>query len=227
MLLHIFNFSICYSLFVLIQTIISDPICIYDVEDGLQLDIRTLGFANGKGPKYDRISNTNPSTVTFSWNGCFSYSKFDSGNCKDAAACYCKLNILLYLISKNNFFLVDSTSNMSILIAKQDTVQFQYNQGSSVLTYQSSNGYYLTVFLICLDEDEDIAIGRQQDEITYNLYIQSRCCCPGICHYSTHSISPVVIVIIIVVIFLFGYIVGGIIFLRYNPRNIHIDYQEI
>jgi hypothetical protein len=165
--------------------------------------------------------------VTFSWNGCFSYSKFDSGNCKDAAACYCKLNILLYLISKNNLFLVDSTSNMSILIAKQDTVQFQYNQGSSVLTYQSSNGYYLTVFLICLDEDEDIAIGRQQDEITYNLYIQSRCCCPGICHYSTHSISPVVIVIIIVVIFLFGYIVGGIIFLRYNPRNIHIDYQEI
>ena len=79
---------------------------------------------------------------------------------------------------------------------------------------------------MCRDEDEDITIGRQDDAITYNLYIQSRCCCPGMCHYSTHSQSPMMILIIILIIVLFGYIIGSIIFLKYK-KNINIDYQEI
>jgi hypothetical protein len=94
MFVHIFNLFII----VLTQTIISDPICIYDVGNGLKLDIRTLGIANGKGPKYNQIPNIPPSTITFSWNGCFSYSKSGGGNCTNAAACYSNLIIPLYFI---------------------------------------------------------------------------------------------------------------------------------
>ncbi|CAF2829299.1 unnamed protein product [Rotaria sp. Silwood2] len=201
MFLSIFNLTTYYLLIVFIQTIISDPICIYDVEDGLKLDIRTLGFTNGKVPKYDQISNINPTKKTLSWNGCFSYSKVDNGNCTNAAACY-----------------TDSISNMSIIIAKQDSVQFKYNYGSSILSYQYSN-IHLTVFLICRVDGGDTSFGYQVDTSTYTIYIQSRCCCPGMCSYSTHSISPVVILIIIIIIFLFGYIIGSIIFLRYD-RNL-------
>ena len=121
--------------------------------------------------------------------------------------------------------LADIKSNTSIVIAKQDSVQFEYNQGSSILSYQSSSTH-LTVFLVCRDEDEDTSIGRQDDATRFNLYIQSRCCCPGMCQYSTHSLSPMVILIIILIIVLFGYIIGSIIFLKYK-KNINIDYQEL
>ncbi|CAF1292646.1 unnamed protein product [Adineta steineri] len=196
-----FHLTIYYSLFILIQTVVSDSTCIYDVENGLQLDIRTLGFANERGSKYNQIIDTNPTTNSFSWNGCFSYSKFDGGNCSNAAACY-----------------FDSIKNISILIAKQDTVQFTYNQGSSILSYETSHGY-LTVFLICRDTDDDTTIAHQDDTNIYKFYIESRCCCPGMCHYSTHTISRFVIIIIIIVVFLLGYIIGGIIFLRYKPKE--------
>ncbi|CAF3647122.1 unnamed protein product [Rotaria sordida] len=193
--------STYYFFIVFIPIIISDPTCIYDIKDGLKLDIRTLGFTNGKKPKYDQISNINPTTKTLNWNGCFSYSKSDNGNCTNAAACY-----------------TDSISNTSIIIAKQDSVQFKYNYGSSILSYQFSN-IHLTVFLICRDQDEETTIGYQNDISTYSIYIQSRCCCPGMCSYSTHSISPTIILIIIIIIFLFGYIIGSIIFLKYDHNS--------
>ncbi|UJR09729.1 hypothetical protein I4U23_013958 [Adineta vaga] len=201
MSIKIFNSFICILLSSFIQIINCDSECIYDVDDGLKLDLRTLGFANGKGPKYDYISNANPTSNTFSWNGCFPYSKLDQGNCSDAAACY-----------------FDVTKNKSILIAKQDLVQFKHNQGASVLSYQSSNGD-LTVFLNCRDEDEDSAIGQQHDTSTYTIHIQSRCCCPEMCHYSPHSISPITILIIIISIVLVVYVAGGVIFVRYKSAS--------
>ncbi|CAF3346652.1 unnamed protein product [Rotaria socialis] len=185
--------------------VLTDPICVYDIGDGLKFDLRTLGFAHGKGPKYDRISSINPTTKTFSWNGCYSYSKSDHGNCTNAAACY-----------------TDSISNMSIVIATQDLFQFQYAYGLSILTYQSSN-IDLTVFLICRDDDEDTTTSYQYDTTTYSLHIQSRCCCPGICSYSNHTISPVIILIIIIITSLFGYIFGSIIFLRYNHNLTNLN----
>ena len=105
MMMQMFVYIIHLFFIVLIQTIISNPACIYDVGNGLKLDIRTLGLANGKGPKYDQIPNIPPLTNTFSWNGCCSYSKPDDGNCTNAAACYSNFNILFfYLILKIDFF---------------------------------------------------------------------------------------------------------------------------
>jgi hypothetical protein len=57
-------------------------------------------------------------------------------------------------------------------------MQLNTTKVSSILSYQSLN-IHLTVFLICRDEDEDTSIGRQDDATRFNLYIQSRCCCPG------------------------------------------------
>ncbi|CAF1075435.1 unnamed protein product [Rotaria sp. Silwood1] len=151
-----------FLLIIFIQIIICYSNCVYNIENGLKLDIRTLGYTNGKIPKYDQISNINPTRKTFSWNGCFSYSKSDNGNCTNAAACY-----------------TDSISNISIIIAKQDSVQFKYNYGSSILSYQYSN-IHLTVFLICRVDGEDTTIGYQDDSTTYSIYIQSQCCCPGV-----------------------------------------------
>jgi len=94
MFIPMFDLSICYLFMLLIQTVISASPCVYDVGNKQQLDIRTLGFAKGKGPKYDNIPNTNPIPITFSWNGCFDYSKSKGGSCTDAAACYSKKNSL-------------------------------------------------------------------------------------------------------------------------------------
>jgi hypothetical protein len=98
MFVSMFHWSIYYLLIILIRNIICDPLCIYNVGNDLKLDIRTLGFANGKEPKYDRIPTMSPSTNTLSWNGCFSYSKSDHGNCSNAAACYSKLNFFFLLV---------------------------------------------------------------------------------------------------------------------------------
>ncbi|CAF1641989.1 unnamed protein product [Adineta ricciae] len=200
---RMFNFNIPALLIGCIPIIICDPNCVYKVDDGLTLDIRTLGFADGKGPKYNHISNAATTANTFSWNGCFSYSTNDQGNCSDAAACY-----------------FDATQNKSILIAKQDSTEFKHNQGSFVLSYKSSHGY-LTVFLNCRDEDEDSAIGQQHDASTYSIHIQSRCCCPGMCHYPTHYVNPIIIAIIIISIFVLGYILGGILFVKHRPDSLN------
>jgi hypothetical protein len=89
-----------------IQTIISATPCIYDLGNGQQLDIRPLGLENGKGPKYDNIPNSIPIPYTFSWNGCFDYSKSGTGNCKNAAACYSKK--IFSLISKIFYLMLHS-----------------------------------------------------------------------------------------------------------------------
>ena len=87
--------SICYLFLFFIDTITCATPCVYDIGNGQQLDIRPLGFENGKGPKYDKILPIGPVPYTFNWNGCFSYSKPDSGSCKNAAACYSKKNSLI------------------------------------------------------------------------------------------------------------------------------------
>lgn len=91
MFVPLFNLSICYLFMLVIQSINSaSPKCVYDIGNGQQLDIRTLGHDNGKTAKYDNIANSNPTPITFSWNGCFDYSKPDGGSCTNAAACYSK-----------------------------------------------------------------------------------------------------------------------------------------
>jgi hypothetical protein len=72
----------------LIRTINMQVSCVYDIDTSQQLDVRTLGIDNGRGPKYDQIQVTSPVPYIFSWNGCFAYKKSDGGNCDDAAACF-------------------------------------------------------------------------------------------------------------------------------------------
>lgn len=97
MFVPMLNLCISYVFMIIIQTITCDPSCIYDVGDGKKIDVRTLGYDNGKGPKYDKIPNTNPTKSSFSWNGCFPYTKSGGGNCKNAAACHSKLNSFFIL----------------------------------------------------------------------------------------------------------------------------------
>jgi len=89
--------SICYLFMLLIPVITCETPCVYDVGNGQQLDIRPLGYENGKGPKYNNIPNATPMPHTFSWNACFPYSKPGGGSCTDAAACYSKKNSLAVL----------------------------------------------------------------------------------------------------------------------------------
>lgn len=99
-----FYFYIPALLIGCIPMIICDSNCVYKVDDGLTLDIRTLGFTDGKGPKYNHISNAATTPNTFSWNGCFPYSTNDQGNCSDAAACYCKSSAILVTRMKLSSF---------------------------------------------------------------------------------------------------------------------------
>lgn len=120
---------------------------------------------------------------------------------------FCNRNFLLL------FFTADSTSNASIIIAKQNSFRFEYHQGLSIISYEYSN-LRLNVFLICHIEHESSVTAFQDGHQTYNIYLQSQCCCPGICHYPTHTISSILIMIAIIIIFLVGYILASIIFLR-------------
>ena len=106
MFISMLNLSICYLFMFGIRTITCASSCIYDVGNGQQLDIRPLGIANGKRPKYDNIPNSSPVPHTFNWNACFSYSKSDGGNCSNAAACYSKRNSFLTFKSSNMFYVI-------------------------------------------------------------------------------------------------------------------------
>ncbi|CAF1034175.1 unnamed protein product [Adineta ricciae] len=197
MAVSIFNVSLCCLLLCLIQTITCDSSCIYDVGNGQKLDIRTLGNANGKGPKYDNIPNSSPVPYTFNWNGCFPYSKA-KGDCTNAAACY-----------------TDKNTGASTLIAKHDKVDFENHENVYTLIYHTSS-ILLTVYLTCREDGVEKINGRQDDQQIFNIYLQSPCCCPGKCHYSgDRSLSGGAIFIIILFVLLVVYIVGGMIFLRY------------
>ncbi|CAF0741765.1 unnamed protein product [Rotaria sordida] len=199
MFVPILNLFIYYLFMLIIQTIASESSCVYDVGSGQKLDIRTLGYENGKGPKYDNIPNSSPTKSTLSWNGCFSYSKSDGGNCKDAAACS-----------------TSTQTGMSTVIAKQSEVQFEHHDNVNLLIYQTVDRL-LAVFLTCSDSDEDTVNGHQDDAQTFSIYVQSRCCCPDKCHYSpdSGSISGGAIFLILLISILFVYIIGGIMFLKY------------
>ncbi|CAF3213947.1 unnamed protein product [Rotaria socialis] len=193
------GFSICYLFILIIQRAASSSSCVYDVDHGQKLDIRTLGNSDGKRPKYDNIPNTSPVKSSLSWNGCFPYSKFDGGNCKDAAAC-----------------LTSTTTGQSALIVRPSAVKFEHEENVNLLVYQSGETT-LTVYLTCADIDEDKINSRQDSPTIFNIYLQSRCCCPGKCHFSTQSgsLTGGAVFVILLVSVLFAYIVGGMLFLKY------------
>lgn len=74
----------------------------------------------------------------------------------------------------------------------------------------------LTVYLMCRDADEDTVTGRQDDEKTFDIYVRSRCCCPGKCQFSggSGSIGGGAVFLIILFVLVFVYILGGITFLK-------------
>jgi len=74
----------------------------------------------------------------------------------------------------------------------------------------------LTVVLTCIDSNQDSTKGRQDSGEEFHIEIQSRCCCPGRCQYSSGSIGGGAIFVIILVVILFVYIVGGMTFLKFS-----------
>jgi hypothetical protein len=113
------------------------------------------------------------------------------------------------------FYIADRNTGVSSIIAKQSDVLFEHHDNVNVLVYHSS-GLLLTVYLTCRDADGETINGRQDDHETFNIYIQSRCCCPNKCHYSSGSIGGGAVFVIILVVLIFVYIVGGMIFLKYK-----------
>ncbi|CAM4766937.1 unnamed protein product [Rotaria magnacalcarata] len=193
------GFSICYLFILIIQRTASSSSCVYDVGHGQKIDIRALGNSDGKRPKYDNIPNTSLVKNSLSWNGCFPYSKYDGGSCKGAAAC-----------------LTSTTTGQSTLIARPSSVKFEPEENVNLLVYHSGETI-LTVYLTCADIDEDKINSRQDSATIFNIYLQSQCCCPDKCHFSTKSgsLSGGAVFVILLVSVLFTYIVGGALFLKY------------
>ncbi|CAF1312053.1 unnamed protein product [Adineta steineri] len=192
------NLSIGYFFILFIQTITCASPCIYDVGNGQQLDVRTLGNANGKTPKYDNIPTTSSIPHSLSWNGCFSYKKSDGGDCTNAAACF-----------------TDTKTGISNVIARQSDAVFEKHVDENLLAYQSPD-FLLLVHLTCRDAHEDTITSRQDGPTIYDIFLTSRCACPGKCHYSDGSMSGGAVFIIILLVLLFVYIVGGMLFLKYS-----------
>jgi hypothetical protein len=101
------------------------------------------------------------------------------------------------------------------LIAKQSDVKFEHHDDKlNILVYESSNTI-LSVFLMCTDSDHDKIDGRQDDQDTFDIFLESRCCCPGKCQYSGESIGGGGIFVIILLVLVFVYLVGGMLFLKF------------
>jgi hypothetical protein len=86
------------SFFILIIfniNVIKTDDCEYSTSDGI-LDLKTLGYADR--PKYTNIRDNSPLVLlTYSFNGCFSYTTTDT--CRNAAACASKILSLISIIT--------------------------------------------------------------------------------------------------------------------------------
>ena len=127
----------------------------------------------------------------------------------------------MYIYGKS---LADKKTGASTRIVRQDDVQFEHHDNLNLLVYQTPSAL-LTVYLTCLDTDEDKINGRQDDAQTYNIYIQSRCCCPGKCTYSEEStgMGAGAVLVIIFVVLLAVYLIGGMVFLRFRQGASGLD----
>ena len=79
----------------------------------------------------------------------------------------------------------------------------------------------LTVTLTCRDADGETITGRQDDAQTFDIFLTSRCACPGLCRYVDPSgddggIGGGAVFVIILLVVIVVYLVGGMIFLRYR-----------
>ncbi len=76
----------------------------------------------------------------------------------------------------------------------------------------------LTVLLICRDTDGETINGVREDQETFTIHLESRCCCPGKCKYTNNSngISGGAVFVILLVVLLFVYLVGGVMFLKFS-----------
>lgn len=113
-------------------------------------------------------------------------------------------------------YLADLNTGQSIIIAKQSDAKFQPGDQVSLLVYDSPSSL-LRVFLTCSRTGPETIHSSQDGPTSYNIYLQSRCCCAGQCHYSpeSNSLSGGAVFIIILVVVLVVYIVGGVLFLRF------------
>jgi hypothetical protein len=117
-------------------------------------------------------------------------------------------------------FSADKRTGRSTRIARQSDAHFEHHADVNLLIYQTST-MLLTVYLTCTDADTDTINARQDDDHTFNIYVQSRCCCPGKCQYSggsdnNGSIGFGSVFVIIIVVALAIYLIGGSLFLRFQ-----------
>lgn len=111
----------------------------------------------------------------------------------------------------------NTNSGESTAIAKPSDAEFEDHGNVYTLVYHTPKAQ-LTVYLTCREEDEERINGRQDDHEIFNIYLTSRCCCPGKCHYSapSGSLSGGAVFIIILLVVLAVYLAGGMLFLRYS-----------
>ena len=105
------------------------------------------------------------------------------------------------------------------MIVKQDNVGFEYDLHPYVLLYRSLvSPTILSVYLTCIESGPDQITGLQDDPNTYNIYLQSQCCCPGKCIYVDDSGGMSGGAVFLIILFSFGsaYIIFGMLFLRYQ-----------
>ncbi|CAF3394993.1 unnamed protein product [Rotaria sp. Silwood1] len=186
--------SILICIILSIYTIKADD-CQYSTPDGI-IDLRTFGYKNR--PKYYDVPDSDLKTLTYSFNGCFSYSTKDT--CKNAAAC-----------------VTDLTSKQERLIARQTDRVFTYNGGVISVIYTDGDATTLRVFLVCKTQ-ESVQASRIND-YSYLFKIESECACPDKCTYipdkSSDHLTGGAVFIIILVCMITTYLIISVLFLRF------------
>ena len=113
-------------------------------------------------------------------------------------------------------------TGQSTRIVRQTDAQFEYHPDVNTLVYQSE-GKELTVHLMCRDTDSESVKSRQESPENYVIDVESRCCCPGKCHYSSGSMGAGAVLVILFVCILVVYVIGGMIYLRVRVGASGID----
>ena len=119
-------------------------------------------------------------------------------------------------------FPASKKTGQSTRIVRQSDAQFEDHPDVNVLVYQSGTKT-LTVRLMCRDADEDTVKSRQESPEIYVIDVQSRCCCPGKCKYSSGGMGAGAVLVILFLSILVVYVVGGMIYLRVRVGASGID----
>ncbi|CAF1105071.1 unnamed protein product [Didymodactylos carnosus] len=165
--------------------------CVYQTKNGT-LDMRTLGYSNGKPRFLDIPDYSKPEQYAYSWNGCFPFNEGDS--CLNAAVCKSKSTAHFHCSSSRDcnhvsVFLTETltTNETTLIITQNITKTFYDDESYEELDYMLGRNARVGIIFMCeRDPNKQHAAAWEVTDYLIVFWIHDKCACPGECAYWEH-----------------------------------------